>query len=150
MGLVRDILAGFADSAQLRGVELSLHGPDRLELPLSEATLRAMLENLVDNALRYASASAGAAIEVTLLHDGRSTSLVVADNGPGLPMQQHEQAFERFWRGPGPAAPGAGLGLAIVRQCARGLGGDAVIEPAERGLRVRVHWPAGLQAQAPL
>jgi signal transduction histidine kinase len=59
--------------------------------------------------------------------------LRVLDNGPGIPAAQREQVFERFWRGKAGDERGAGLGLAIVREAARSLGGDVDLQPGSGG-----------------
>jgi two-component system sensor histidine kinase MprB len=86
--------------------------------------------NLIDNAAKHG----GGRVEVTV----RGPVVTVRDHGPGIPPEQREQAFARFWRGPeARARPGSGLGLAIVRQIARAHGGDAVLDdPPGGGARV--------------
>lgn len=69
------------------------------------------IRNLVENAIIYAPSHSE--ITVTVGADG---SVSVADRGPGVPPGDRDQIFERFWRGKGKKAPGAGLGLAIVRE----------------------------------
>jgi two-component system sensor histidine kinase TctE len=81
------------------------------------------VKNLVDNALRHGAVDGAGAVEVRLAADDQALALTVSDRGPGLGEADREKVFERFARGSG-AAPGAGLGLAIVRQVARSHGGD--------------------------
>jgi signal transduction histidine kinase len=59
--------------------------------------------------------------------------LRVLDRGPGLPAGTEERLFERFVRGPGAAGPGAGLGLALVREAALAHGGTARASNREGG-----------------
>ncbi|WP_300088633.1 sensor histidine kinase [uncultured Nitrosomonas sp.] len=76
--------------------------------------LREALGNLIDNALRYCSA--GSTITVhSGIRSGRPF-LAVEDNGPGIPADEHEKVFERFYRIPGSASGGCGLGLPIVQE----------------------------------
>ena len=81
------------------------------------------VKNLVDNALRHGAVDGAGAVEGRLAADDQALALTVSDRGPGLGEADREKVFERFARGSG-AAPGAGLGLAIVRQVARSHGGD--------------------------
>jgi two-component system sensor histidine kinase QseC len=80
------------------------------------------VHNLIDNAVRYATA--GGNVAVGLRHDGSVLHLVVQDDGPGIAVAEHSRVFERFYRGLGHAANGSGLGLAIVRQAALRMGGQ--------------------------
>jgi signal transduction histidine kinase len=141
MDITRDTLAGFAAAAQAQSTELSLSGPDSALLATDAQALRSIVENLVDNALRYGGP--GGAVEVQApLHDA-TWQLRVSDHGPGIAPEHRELAFERFWRGRSERARGAGLGLAIVREAARSLGGDVAVQdgPAGRGCTVVVTLP---------
>jgi two-component system, OmpR family, sensor histidine kinase QseC len=141
MNLARDTLSGFAEQAAAQGSELSLSGPDNAVLDTDLRALQSVLENLVDNALRYGGA--GCSVDVTVLLQPQQWQLQVADNGPGIAPQWHEQVFERFWRGKAESAPGAGLGLAIVREAARSLGGDVEVRsgPGSSGCELVVRLP---------
>jgi signal transduction histidine kinase len=76
---------------------------------------------------------------------GRETVLIeVSDQGPGLPGALGEELFNRFRKGEA-ASPGAGLGLAIVRQVARSHGGDARFLPGS-GCLVEVSLAVGAES----
>lgn len=77
------------------------------------ARLKEMLDNLIDNALRYCPS--GSHVTVSVSNDA---TLSVEDNGPGIPVEERERVFERFHRLLGNEAHGNGLGLAIVREIA--------------------------------
>lgn len=97
---------------------------------------RAVL-NLLDNAVKYSPA--GAPIEVTV----RDGEVVVADHGPGVADEDLTRIFDRFYRSAAARSkPGAGLGLAIVREAARAHGGDATVESSSRGASFRLTLPA--------
>jgi two-component system, OmpR family, sensor histidine kinase TctE len=83
-------------------------GDDRL---LSE-----LLSNLIDNALRYCSALGRVSV---IVEAGPQPRLAVQDDGPGIPEDERVKIFERFYRVPGSAGDGCGLGLAIVEEIAR-------------------------------
>jgi signal transduction histidine kinase len=57
----------------------------------------------------------------------------VLDRGPGIPSEQRELIFERFWRGKGTASNGAGLGLAIVREIMNAHGGSIRVDQVPAG-----------------
>ena len=79
------------------------------------ALLRAVIENLIRNAVRYSPIEAAVDIEVSM--DGAEVQVMVSDDGPGIPPEELDHVFERFFsipRGEEPAQ-GAGLGLAIAR-----------------------------------
>jgi signal transduction histidine kinase len=97
--------------------------------------LERALVNLVDNALRHGPA--GGLVTVSASARDGLASLAVTDEGPGLPPEQADDAFERFRRGPSDA-PGSGLGLAIVRATAERHGGRAYAE----GARFAIELPA--------
>ncbi len=97
----------------------------------AEAVRRAVL-NLVDNALRHSGSD-----EIALLADPGPASgwrLAVADRGRGVPLAQHESIFEPFRRlATAEGTTGAGLGLAIVREIARGHGGEVTVSDRDDG-----------------
>jgi two-component system sensor histidine kinase TctE len=79
-----------------------------------EALLADMLDNLIDNALRYTRP--GGAVTVRCGTDGAGVFLGVEDNGIGIPEGERARVFERFYRGEGVGGDGSGLGLAIVKE----------------------------------
>lgn len=124
--LLEQALASASEPAAARGLELSLDAPESLPAVLALPAWQSVLHNLLDNALRYVPM--GGRIEVALRRLDAGLELRVADDGPGLPPEWRERAFDRFWRAPGQQVSGSGLGLAIVQQAARRLGGRVAIE----------------------
>jgi len=100
--------------------------------------LREMLANLLDNAINYAGPGARITIRTGTIAQGRAV-LEVEDNGPGIPPQERERAFERFQRG-NAGGTGSGLGLSIVRDIAdhHGARAELLDGPGGVGLKVRV------------
>jgi two-component system, OmpR family, sensor histidine kinase MprB len=93
--------------------------------------------NLLDNAVKYSPP--GAPIEVSV----REGEVVVADHGPGIAEVDLPRIFDRFYRAAtARAKPGAGLGLAIVREAAEAHGGQATAESDADGARFRLTLPA--------
>ncbi|MFJ6775857.1 ATP-binding protein [Kitasatospora sp. NPDC091257] len=92
------------------------------------AGLERAVINLLDNAVKYSPP--GGTIEVRL-HQG---VLTVRDHGPGIPPDELQYVFDRFWRSPSSRQlPGSGLGLSIVAQSVREAGGEVTLGPAADG-----------------
>jgi signal transduction histidine kinase len=115
--------------AEQRQVALSLSA-DAAILQGQEAALQVLASNLVDNALRYTPE--GGTVQVTVATRGDSACMEVADTGPGIPDDERERVFDRFYRGRDAPVGGSGLGLAMVRQVAT-LHGGAVTLAARPG-----------------
>jgi signal transduction histidine kinase len=96
-----------------------------------------VVDNLIENALRYTPPGAEVVVESEAAN-GRAT-LVVADDGPGIPEEDRARVFERFYRGSNGRAlgPGTGLGLAIVAELVERWGGEVTIAEAP-GTRIQV------------
>ena len=114
-------LIGLADQ---RHIDLGFVGAeaDGAPIPLNCAAgdLRSLLDNLIENALRYTPE--GGVVDVRLLqHEGR-VAVEVVDTGPGIPQDMLPRVFDRFFRVPGNGANGSGLGLAIARAAAQRAG----------------------------
>ena len=106
--------------------------------------LREMLANLLDNAINYAGHGARITVRTGPAPDAPSCAMLeVEDNGPGIPPELRERAFERFQRG-NAGGTGSGLGLSIVRDIAAHHGARAELldGPGGVGLRVRVTFSA--------
>lgn len=122
-------------------VDLGYEGEAHAWVMGSALLLREAISNLIDNALRYGiapDAQITPTITVRVHVSNGQVTLIVEDNGPGLNVVQHEQAFDRFWRGsdlPG----GCGLGLSIVQEISKRHGGEADLGQAgTQGLSVRL------------
>src|SRR5205823_7561512 len=104
--------------------------------------LHRLTVNLVENALRHTPA--GTQIHIWTDASNGEATLIVQDDGPGVPAELAPTLFERFVRGAGDRGGSFGLGLAIVRAVAESHGGSVVLEPTGRGRGARfvVHLPA--------
>jgi two-component system sensor histidine kinase MprB len=100
----------------------------------SPARLGRAVANLLDNAAKWSPE--GGSVEVTV----REGTVSVRDHGPGIPDDELDRVFDRFYRAPSARGlPGSGLGLAIVRDVAEAHGGRAVAErPEDGGTRLRL------------
>ncbi|MGJ7545185.1 sensor histidine kinase [Variovorax sp. LT1R16] len=121
--------------ADARGVDLGARGLEGASVTVqaSVALIEGILDNLIDNALRYG----GRTITVEL----SGTVLSVVDDGPGIPPAAQRALMERWAQGPDgqKLGQGAGLGLSIVARYAELLDAELRLEAAEpTGLRVSV------------
>ncbi len=126
-----------ADQARRQGVTVRVKVPADLEVLADPGQAVRAVGNVLHNAVKFSPA--GGAVEIRGLLDegGESVTLSVADEGPGIPPEELERIFERFFRGDrSRGTPGTGLGLAIVRHILRAHGGEAWAEdrqPPRRG-----------------
>lgn len=112
-------------------------GPETLELSGDPFLLAQALENLLNNAQKYAP-KAAVQVELEATPDQAFAILRVRDEGPGMLPEVTKRATEPFYRAPGVRVPGHGLGLSVVAQVARAHQGRLVLLPNQ---------PQGLQAE---
>jgi signal transduction histidine kinase len=93
---------------------------------LDEPTVRRAVSNLVDNAIRYAPSGSAVEVDVAVTDAGTEARVSVTDHGPGIPPDEQDRIFDRFWRG-GDDHDGTGLGLPIAHQVARAHGGTLTV-----------------------
>ncbi|MGE0708441.1 MAG: DUF4118 domain-containing protein [Planctomycetota bacterium] len=108
--------------------------PDLPLLPMDGLLVEQVLVNLLDNALKYCPADSP--IEIGARAAAGAAEVWVADRGPGIPADERERVFEKFFRGAtsrGRAERGAGLGLAICHAIVQAHGGRIHVEPREGG-----------------
>lgn len=136
----RSVVTALAPEAIRKGQTLGLiepEGASALRVVAREQDVWHMLRNLVENAIRHTPG--GTTIDVVLGVDG---SLIVRDDGPGIPKELHEHIFKRFWRRKRSSGGGAGLGMAIVQRVAQANGGSIVLNSDEgKGTSFTVHLP---------
>ena len=130
---LRELVVGRVEAwsalAAERGVELAVALAGRPRARAGRERLDQVLDNLLSNALE--ASPEGGTIRVESCDDGGWVELHVADEGPGLPPDDRDRAFDRFWRGrPG---PGSGLGLAIVRRLVGIDGGEVELRESPGG-----------------
>ena len=101
-----------------------LSGPDSLLVHTDAQALRSIADNLIENAAKYAPA--GTVISVAVMQGREGWRLTVSDEGPGVPVEEKDRIFERFYRGGSEEtrnATGTGLGLYIVQRLVQRMGG---------------------------
>ncbi|WP_449371178.1 ATP-binding protein [Thiomonas sp.] len=138
-------LSDTAELALVRGVDAGLEDAEDCTVLAPASGLRILVRNLVDNALRYTPSGGRVDVRVRCeMQPGQPTPqrmalLEVDDSGPGIPPEDRERVFDRFYRRDGSPAGGSGLGLAIVRSVAERCGACIQLGTSPLGgLRVRV------------
>ncbi len=136
------VLADLEPLAEAKGVELRRGRVEAARVAGQPEALRTLARNLVDNAIRYTPP--GGQIELSVFVDSGRPTLEVKDSGPGIPPEERQRVFDRFYRLPGAGAQGSGLGLAIVKQIADAHRAEVSLGEADhgKGLRVTVRFPA--------
>jgi len=130
--LARDATTEWVPRALERNIDLGFDGPETGVTVEGEGfLLREMLNNLLDNAIRYTQP--GGQVTVRVAPDAHRVVLSVEDTGPGVHPSERERVFERFYRVLGTGADGCGLGLAIVREIAQSHGADVSLSPGAHG-----------------
>ena len=132
------------DEAAETGADATVVRAERAVVDGDPVALKRLVTNLVDNALKFGSSARG-----RVFSEAGMAIVEVDDNGPGVPEDDIERAFEPFHRLEGSRSRetgGAGLGLAVVRAIARGHGGEVTLQNRpEGGLRARVSLPLALK-----
>lgn len=146
--LIPEILALRVHEAIAAGVDLGYDGPaEPVWIDGDLASLQELVDNLLDNSLRYAGR--GAEVTVAIAEDAGTVCLSVEDNGPGVPPDYLSRLGERFFRVPGSNEEGTGLGLAIVQRLAEGHRARVrYLAGSQGGLRVEVLFPARAKDEA--
>jgi signal transduction histidine kinase len=129
--IVGERSAHWSPLADERGVTLRSAVPAGMCAVAIDGAVEQILDNFIDNALDVSPA--GGELLVSAFSHGSWIELHVVDQGPGLPDEERERAFERFWRGADATPDGTGLGLAIVHQLAAASGGEAELRQATGG-----------------
>ena len=115
--VAQDVCAELAPLALRRGQTLELMGePEPMQMAGNPDLLHRLVGNLVDNAIRYAPKGGNVWVEVSQVPSG--LRLTVQDDGPGIPADQLEHVFDRYYRLADQSVNGTGLGLAICRTVA--------------------------------
>ena len=146
--VVGDVVELYDATAEAAGITFvtEIHGRP---VTLGEKNLLASaVVNLVDNALKYAGS--GATVRVQATEETDTVSLVVQDDGPGIPLAERPRVVERFYRlDRSRSLPGNGLGLSIVTAIASLHWGQLYLSDAAPGLVARIVLPRADSAGLP-
>jgi two-component system, OmpR family, sensor histidine kinase QseC len=124
------VLAELAPLAHAKRIDLSLNEGSAGRVVGNPVQLAILLRNLIDNAVRYTPD--GGRVSVSIEGEDGCV-LAVADSGPGIRREEMGRVMERFYRIPGSAAEGSGLGLSIARRIAELHGASLTMENANEG-----------------
>lgn len=138
--LAQSVTADFVPSAADADIDLGFEELEAVTVEAEPLLLRELLGNLISNAIAYAGRGSEITVRVRKI-DGRAC-LEVEDNGVGIPPEKRAVVRQRFARGEGNVAPGAGLGLAIVEEIATLFKAELVLEDGAggRGLKASVRF----------
>lgn len=140
--VIRAVVDERLERAEAAGIALKVRLDDEtLRVPLRRRMLRTVVENLIENAIRYAGE--GATCVVSLARENGTIVLEARDDGTGVPVEDASRLFERFFRSDrARTTRGSGLGLAIVKHVVEAAGGHVEARGAKgRGLDVRCSLP---------
>ncbi|MES2019463.1 MAG: ATP-binding protein [Pseudomonadota bacterium] len=139
--LARRTVSEMAMAAQSKGIDLGLQHADPAPVTGHGDALHILMRNLIDNAIKYTPA--GGTIDVEVRASEQGPILCVQDSGPGIPGEERERVFDRFYRIAGSEANGSGLGLAIIKAIAERHGALLSLDQSQRlgGLSVTIQFP---------
>ena len=129
--LARELIAEYLPLAEDRQIDLGLDEVAPVCVTGEPDVLRLILKNALENAIKYSPQ--GGEVTLRLLTDGQDAVIEIVDNGPGIPVSEHERVFDPFYRMPGSAGVGSGLGLAIASEAAIRLGGSLSLHEHQSG-----------------
>jgi len=145
LALVEDVVESEKLAAAEQAITFNLDIPDWLEIRADPEQLHRVMSNLVRNARQALSGREGK-VSIAARDLKEEWSIVVSDNGPGLPEKARSHLFEAFQGGA--RAGGIGLGLAIAAELMRGHGGKLTLNSTgPNGTTFTLHLPKGLQAE---
>ena len=140
---LRQTAAQLETVAKMRGVAVTIEGPDACVVPLAADDCSLLVSNLLLNALQHSPA--GSRVELRLAAESDSAVLAIEDHGDGIAPEALPHVFERFYRGDPSRARstgGTGLGLAICKAIAERAGGTiAIASQPGQGTTVTVRLP---------
>jgi signal transduction histidine kinase len=142
--IAQNVCAELGPLALKRDQTLALNNaPEPLLMTGNADLLHRLIANLVDNAIRYAAT--GGQIQVDVARTTTSLRLTVQDDGPGIPAEQLDRVFDRYYRVADKSSMGTGLGLAICRTIADIHQGTISLAqgPGGRGLVVTCDFQLG-------
>jgi signal transduction histidine kinase len=156
--ILGDLIARSGEAAQpfaaSKGVELEIDTETGLAAYGDPVRLAQVIDNLMSNAIKYTPSGGG--VTVTMTHSGETATIAVSDTGIGIPKDEQDQMFGRFFRtsnARGSGIGGTGLGLAITQGIVEAHGGTIGFDSVEgEGTTFRVNLPlasaVGLESAA--
>jgi signal transduction histidine kinase len=111
--LVKEAIAALIPLAEDRHIDLGMVGDEPAAILADAADTRVLVDNLLDNAVRYTPP--GGRVDVGVSHHDGTAIVTVADSGPGIDPELLPRVFDRFFRVAGQDIEGSGIGLSIVK-----------------------------------
>ncbi|AQG98799.1 two-component sensor histidine kinase [Burkholderia sp. KK1] len=139
--VVAEAIAFRRQAAHDKSISLRISGDGRAEVYADRVLLRVLVDNLLDNAIKYGKT--GGVVDFNLGMDAQSVRLTVRDDGPGVSPEERNRLTDRFFRGSSATASGSGLGLSIVSRIATRCGSEMRLDTGlnGQGLGVLVTFP---------
>ena len=139
--LASEVIAELMPLAESHAIDLGMQRNEPVRVMGDREALRALLANLVDNAVRYTPERGRVDISTFVAEGG--AVIEVTDTGPGIPIGERERVFDRFYRRASSGVSGSGLGLAIVKSVVERHRGRVTLAdgPGGHGLLARVTLP---------
>ncbi|HYD16993.1 MAG TPA: ATP-binding protein [Patescibacteria group bacterium] len=139
--LCQEAVKYFSDSAVRKNIDLGLVRQEPAPVLSDAESLRTVIGNLLENALRYTPENGQ--VDVHVYSSEKHAVIEVWDNGVGIPPEEQARIFDRFYRVPGSGGQGTGLGLAIVKNLLDRDGADISIASGigGRGTCVKIIYP---------
>ncbi|CAN7263405.1 ATP-binding protein [Massilia sp. LjRoot122] len=128
--LARRTVADLAGVAAAKGVDVGIQHADPAVVEGQPDALHILLRNLVDNAVKYTPP--GGTADISVRSEAGRALVTVEDSGPGIPAEERERVFDRFYRVAGSEAAGSGLGLAIIKAIAERHGAQLSLGQSAR------------------
>ena len=129
--MARELVAESLPLAESRNIDLGIDEVLALSWVTVPETLRLVIRNALENALKYVPD--GGEVTLRLYSEADGDVIEIVDNGPGIPASERERVFDPFYRMPGAAGEGSGLGLSIAREAANSLGGIVSLHERAQG-----------------
>lgn len=140
--LVQDACELYEALAQEKQITLSAKADTSVFMEGDRDLLFQAITNLLDNAVKYTPREGH--IELVIQQIGSIAELVVADNGPGIPDDEHDRVTQRFYRmQKSRSRPGSGLGLSLVQAVANLHHAELILQDCQPGLRVLLRFKTG-------
>lgn len=126
-GFIKEIAHNKAEESG-RTEDIAFHVPEEARIRANMDRLHLVLENVLDNALRYSQE--GTSVEIVLKEGKSKVEISVSDQGTGMDMQQRETIFDKFGQTTAPEGrvEGAGLGMYLVKRLVEADGGRASVD----------------------
>ena len=137
--IASEIVELFDAAAEEKGARLELVGDKQVFVTGDKDLLFDALANLVDNAIKHGRVEGRVAVEI--VNSGSEAVISIVDDGPGIPADEHQNVFKRFYRlETSRHTPGNGLGLSLVAAVARLHGAQIEMLDNHPGLRIRLRF----------